>query len=388
MATVTLADMESKLLTLDQVTRKLSETEPLTSTRISNEVPVQFRVATDWVDVAKDADPTDAIGVEMRIDGKTQQMTKESFYQAAANFGLGSAYIKKIPADLTQGLLNYHYGTGMGDNAFSVLSVDDRVSAFARPSLDVYSNLRLLEEVVEGIQSRHGSNTPIFADYKFSNTLQRTDIRLITPALTRDMTGTNMDDVPSNGDDTWLSGIHLSSSTIGKSQTSLESYMFRWWCTNGATTTLDSVGKWDRRIGGDSDAEDVYEWARRSVDEVLGGMESQFDQVQALARLDVTGNTADVLREIFSQYQVPVSQRDAIMRRLLGMENITMYAIMAAITEAANEVGMDDRRRDRLMRIGGALPTRTFDTLKARVWREGHSADPEMANPYEPQLVR
>ena len=39
------------------------------------------------------------------------------------------------------------------------------------------------------------------------------------------------------------------------------------------------------------------------------------------------------------------------------------------------------------MRIGGALPTSTFDTLKAKVWREGHKAKKDERNPYEPVLV-
>jgi len=157
--------------------------------------------------------------------------------------------------------------------------------------------------------------------------------------------------------------------------------MFRWWCTNGATTMLDSVGTWGRRSDGQGD--DVYDWARDSVEEILGGLEYRFDQVQALSQLNVAGNTADVLREIFSQYEVPVSQRDSIMARLLESENLTMYSIMNAITQTANEEGLDDRRADRLMRIGGAIPTETFDTLKAKVWREGHTAEPESPNPYE-----
>lgn len=200
------------------------------------------------------------------------------------------------------------------------------------------------------------------------------------------MVDTNMADVPTRATDNWYAGIHLSNSLVGKTQTSLEAYMFRWWCTNGATSTLDAAGTWSRRVNGQQD--DVYEWARDTVEEVLGGMEYRFDQVQALAQLNVAGNTIDILREIFRNYEVPVSQRDTIQARLLEQEGtLTMYSIMQAITQVANEEDMDDRRRDRLMRIGGAIPTATFDTLKARVWREGHAADPTAPNPYEVRVV-
>ena len=149
---------------------------------------------------------------------------------------------------------------------------------------------------------------------------------------------------------------------------------------------MPGIGTWSRRSNG-QDEGDVYQLARESVNEVLGGMEYLFDQVQALTQLNVSGDTADVLREIFSQYEVPVSQREAIMQRLLSLSTITMYSIMQAITQAANDPALEDRRKDRLMRVGGALPTKTFDTLKAQVWREGHSADPEAPNPYEPVVI-
>lgn len=382
--TITLEDMGSKLISLDTMYRELEKTNPSATIKIDGDSKIGFTFDPDWNQQLSELADTDPVDVTMTIDGTERALTKEAVSQAAANFGLSASYIRKLPYNLTQGLLNYHYGRGFGDGGYNVLAVGDNVSAFTRPSLTPYSNLQLLENVVAGVRERYGEDTPVFADYKYANSLQRTDVRLIVPAQQRIMADTYMDDIPEGGEDTWLSGIHLSNSSIGKTQTTMEAYMFRYWCTNGCTTKLDSVGTWNRRSGGD---EDVYEWARKSVDEVLGGMDGMFDQVQALARLNVNGATGDILREIFSQYEVPVSQREAIMDRLLGMEHLTMYSIMQAITEAANTSGIDDRRRDRLMRIGGALPTTTFDTLKARVWREGHAAGDEAVNPYEPLVV-
>lgn len=381
MATVTLDQMKGKLLSLDQIHTKLQKTEPLSTDDISSESKIKFKLDPDWAMGIDAMGNTDPVGMAMTVNGKERQLTKEAALQAGANFGLPAAYAKKVPASYIERLLNYHYSGGMGDSEYKLLSVGDNIAAFTRPTLVPFSNLQLLERTVQGIQNRHGKNTPIFADYKFSNSLQRTDVRLIVPAQERIMEDTNMHDVPENGSDVWMAGLHLSNSLTGKTQTSLEAYLFRWWCTNGATTTLDNVGTWSRRADGQE--EDVYDWARDSVEEILGGLEFRFDQVQALSQLNVAGNTADVLREIFSQYEVPVSQRDSIMARLLESETLTMYSIMNAITQTANEEGLDDRRADRLMRIGGAIPTETFDTLKAKVWREGHTAEPESPNPYE-----
>ena len=386
MATVTLADMESKLLSMEELTNRLQKTEPLATDRIDNESTIRFSFGQDWAHGLEAISGTETVGATMTINGTERALTKEAALQAGANFGLPAPYMRKIPAAFTERLLNYHYGPGMDSSTFNVLSVADNVAAFTRPTLRPFSNLRLLESLIEGINGIHG-DVPIFADYKMGNSLLQTDVRLITPAIERHIVGGGMDDVPEGGDDTWLAGIHFRNSLVGKVQTSLETYMFRYWCTNGATTTVPGIGgTWSRRSDGQDEGE-MFEWAQGAVDEVLGSFDTLFDQVQALTSLNVNGNTAEVLREIFEQHEVPVSQRESIMRRLLAMENITMYSIMQAITQVANEEDMDDRRRDRLMRIGGALPTKTFDTLKARVWREGHAAEPTSPNPYEP-LVR
>lgn len=381
MTTVTLDQMKDKLLTIEQVTQQLQKTEPLTTDYIGSESKVKFKLQADWAMGLDSLDGTEVVGAAMTINGKERQITKEAMIQAAGNFGLSAAYIKRTPAHLIEGLLNYHYSGGMGDTEFNVLSVADKVSAFTRPTLVPFSNLQLLESAMAGIQKHFGSDAEIMADYKFNNSLLQTDVRLIVPARERTMLDTNMNDVPEGQSDVWMAGLHLSNSLIGKKQTALEAYLFRWWCTNGATTTLEGVNPWSRRSDGQN--EDVYDWARDSVDEILGGLEFAFDQVQALTQLNVAGNTADVLREIFRDYEVPVSQRDSIMARLLESENLTMYSIMQAITQVANEADMEPRRSDRLMRIGGAIPTATFDTLKAQVWREGHMADPDQPNPYE-----
>lgn len=380
MSTVTLKQMEGKLLTLDHVHTRLSATEPLVTTLVSSEQDIRFRLEPDWATGLDASDPTEGVGMFMSVDGTETQVTKEAAVQAAGNFGLSGAYIKKVPAHFIEGLLNYHYGNGMGDHAYNALSVGGKVSAFSRPTTVPFSNLALVESVAEGIHERYGADTPIFADYKMGNTLQQTNVRLIVPGEQRVIEDGGLGDVPANEADSWLRGVHISNSLIGKTQTRLEAYMFRFWCTNGATTSLEGIGSWNRKVNGQQD--DVFEWARTQVDEILGGMEVAFDAVQALTELNVQGNTGEVLREIYAQFEVPVSQREEIGNILLGFPNPTLYTVMNAITSVANGDGLEDRRADRLMRIGGAIPTETFDPLKARVYREGQH-NPAGPNPYE-----
>ena len=380
MATVTLDQMKDKLLSIEQVTKLLEKTEPLSATHISSDNDVKFRLQPDWAHGIDALDKTDLVGVNITIDGTEQQMTKEAALQAGAHFGLTAAYAKKLPASYTEKLLNYHFGSGMGGNEFHVLGVAGAVAAFTKPTLVPFSNLQLLENVVDAIHEREG-DIPIFADYKIVNSLQQTNVRLIMPTDQRVIQNTFMQDVPDTSEDVWLAGIHLRNSLIGKGQTGLEAYLFRWWCTNGATTATEGVEAWNRRANGQND--DVYTWAREQVDEIFNGLDVRFEEVQQLAHLDVGANTSDILRQIFTDYQVPVSQREDIQDSLLGHDDLTMYHVMNAITQAANDMEMPDARRDRLMRIGGAIPNEEFDTVKAQVWREGHSAKPTAVNPYE-----
>src|SRR5512139_764885 len=110
--------------------------------------------------------------------------------------------------------------------------------------------------------------------------------------------------------------------------TSVEGYLFRWWCTNGAIDELSTSGSWSRRSGGQG--EDVYGWARESVDEVLGGLEHTLDKVQALADIPLVGEVGDVLREIFQEYRVPGALRQSVIEYMANTPNLTMYEVMQA----------------------------------------------------------
>ncbi len=77
-----------------------------------------------------------------------------------------------------------------------------------------------------------------------------------------------------------------------------------------------------------------------------------------------------------------MTQRSLITEAMIGVEERTMYSLMNAIIETANEAGLDPDRVDRMMRIGGYVPSATFDNVKARIFAEGQEAGPEAPNKY------
>jgi len=129
--------------------------------------------------------------------------------------------------------------------------------------------------------------------------------------------------------------------------------LFRWWCTNGAIDTAASSGVWNRRQG---QGEDVYDWARMAVDDVLGGLEHSLDAVQNLVDVTLEGEVNETLRDIFQQYRVPAGEREAIIRQLVESDQLTMYAVMQAITQVANRHDMNPLHAEHLMRVGGDIP--------------------------------
>jgi hypothetical protein len=383
--------VKDKLLTLEQVQARLSETEPLSQKQVSGGNKVTFAFDPTWAIGLDQKQGTESVDAVIRIDGTDHQLTKDAALQAGAAFGLPGKHAENLPSHLLEAELNHWFGPGFGEKEFNMLSTgrDQTVAAFTRPTINPFSNTLLVSEVVQGIVERYGTED-VYVDYKFNHSLTRTDVRFIIPEATRLIRDGGLGDVPAGADDVWSGGIHLSNSLIGKSQTKLETYLFRYWCTNGATTLLtnehgQALGTWSRR--GDHDDTDVYEWAASAVDEVLGGLEAQFDQVQALTQLNVAGNVGDIVAEIFDTYNVPVSQRKAVNQVLIEAENLTMYTIMNAITQTANEDGLSADRVDKILRIGGAIPGATFNTLKSQVWREGHLADPDAQNPYEIRTI-
>lgn len=387
MSAITVEQMQEKLIPTDDLVHLLSSTEPLDSRLISNETRVRFRLQPGWETELEAVRPNEQVQAFVKIGTTEYPLTAEGALAATSIIGLPQALVKRSPANLIEPFLNHEWGSNLGDRAYNAIMVDGVVSAFAKPTITPFSNLELLQRALDVIGRRH-PGTRVFADYKVQHSLAGTNLRLILPDIQQDIQGGGLADVPGDAPDRWYGGIHLRNSLIGKGQTSFEPYLFRWWCTNGCTTERTAGMAWSRTGSDGQNLDNLYSWAESAVEEVLGGMEHEFERVQALTSLGVAGNTGDVLREIFDTFDVPVSQRTSVQENVLQSEGpLTMYTIMNSITQVANDPELSPERADRIMRIGGALPSTTMDPLKARVWREGHTADQTAPNPYEVRSI-
>lgn len=379
--TLTLTDMRSNLITYDEVVNRLQKTEPLASEIIDSTSTTVIQLSEDWAEETKTSGMTDHVPATITVNGTEHQFTKEGILQATSLIGLRSAYVLKTPKKYIEEQLNYWFNSGLGEASHKLVVVNGAASAFVKPTIVSFSNLELAQSVLEGIHQYYGKEVEVLADFKFLNTLNRTDVRFIVPSALSVMRDTNMADVPSGSMDVWSSGINMTNSLTGKSKTSVEAYMFRWWSTSGAIRENDDVGTWNRKHGGQQE-DAVYEWATPAVADILGDMDALIASVQSLNKIKLKGATADVLKKVFTDHKVPVTQQNTIQDTLISANEITMYSLMNAVTAQANNPTLAPERVDKLMRIGGSLPEHYFDDTKARIFAQGQAAGPEATNPF------
>jgi hypothetical protein len=340
---VAIEEMLPQLLTLDQVREKLSATEPLSE--ISFEAGgATLRLEEGWG--GDDITPVEYTGAYLQLPGGQEyQLTKQGALEVGAQVGIPRKVQEDTDPDLMAQLVNWRLANRIGNRELKALGMQDRVLAVTRGTVSPFSNLQLLDAMVAGLHKKYGEGD-IYADYKFHHDLEHTGLRLIVPSFQRVISGTAVEG------DTWSTGLDYANSLTGLRQTEITGQLFRWWCTNGCTDTLNAVGGLSRR---GATQEDALAWAAATVEQVLGGLEPMLDHVQGLTTQAVAGDVRSVLEGLFQDYSIPSRDRHRVIESMADDDEMTAYSLMQAVTQAANLDGVPDRDRQRLMRMGGSI---------------------------------
>jgi hypothetical protein len=349
--TITIDDVSDKLLTLDTVREALGSTEPVNAYDFevgANQVAFNL---TDGFNHDLKATQADApLEAFVTISGTELQLTPTSLYDFAGEAFMTKGFVQKYPAEVIADALNFQFSSGLTGKDYKVLGVGNRKAAtITRGALQPYSNLRFLEIALAEIEKKYGAGE-VWADYKFVHNLKQTHLRLIIPEHMRVMQNTGTDN------DTWSAGLQLKNSLNGDEQTEINAYLFRYWCTNGSIDTMNASNSvWSRR-GAVGKGDAVFDWAQDAIDEALEGIESSFDAVQSLTDISIEGSAVEALEGVFNTYKIPGSERTRITRNMVNEDQLTMYSLMQAVTEAANSADVKPHIVDNLMRVGGDLP--------------------------------
>lgn len=356
---VTIEDMRPRLLTLDQARERLSSTEPLAERKFEAQTGVRFLVQDDWDTVAETMMGPDLTDSYARLydGGEDFRLTKDALLEAGAKVGIPRKLQERSPASWLQAGLNHWFSgcsgwEGKEFKAFVAGTSDPQLVAFGSGTISPFSNLGLIDKLAEGLQAAYRVPADeILVDYKFTHSLELTHGRLVVPGHLRNVRGPGTADP----DDQWSTGVQWRNSQLGLRPVSVDGYLFRWWCTNGATDTLVTSGQFNRRVSGHEDG-DVYEWARAAVDNVLGGLEHSLDGVAAATSIPVEQDVNLVLDDLFRQHSIPAKLRQQVIEYMAETGgDLSMYTLMQAVTQVANEPTLSPAAVDKLMRVGGHI---------------------------------
>lgn len=345
---VTVDQMRSQLHPVDWAREQFAASEPLAEHQFPAGSNVQIRLEDGWTDHGMDEKVEGYIRTAPADAGGTEyQLTRKAVLELGAFCGMPREWQQKLPAEVWLGPVTWFFTNGFGDREFKLLTQHgDTVLGACRSTVSPFSNLAMLDATLAGIERAYGQ-AEVLVDYKFHHDLELTSLRLIVPENQRVITGTRV------ADDTWSTGIRFRNSLIGLKAPEMSGYHFRWWCTNGEYDVASTVTGGRRTIKCEADAID---WARDSVDKILGGLEHHLDDVQATTAVPVAGVTSLVLEDLLVRHHVPRRERGRIRDYMADLGgDLTMYDIMGAVTYAANMDGLSDRSRDTLLNAGGHI---------------------------------
>jgi hypothetical protein len=344
---ITVNQMRSSLMTVDEAYETLSQSEPITEypLEVGNSV---FYLDDAWNHGLDAKEGNELVGASVAVGGHEVPMTKDAILQATSLCGLPISYAKRTPAKLIEPQLNYWYGSqGLGNRPAKILVTNQHASAVTRQSINPFSNVRLLDSVLEGIKDSFGDEE-ILVDKKFHHSVAGTYMRLVLPNRNFTISDSGVDN------DEWCMGLNFHNSLIGKTKTSLDGYLFRWWCLNGAIDTKASSGTWTRASSGE-DPGDIYQWAREIVGNIINPLDDSAHLLQEMTSQSIEGDVNQILSDVFEDYKLPARDRKAIIARMVEEDNLTMYALMQAVTEIANDMSISPAEQAKLMHVGGDL---------------------------------
>lgn len=356
---VSIAEMRGQLVELDEVMDAMATAEPVVGLpfAVSDDNAGSLgraRVRFEPVDntsqlVAQGSMPDDSNTI-FEFGGDDYRMTNEGLLHLTSSLGITKKYAAKVDGEMLVDHVNWWLNGNQSGYATALQSLivgGDHVGAVTKETTTPFSNLSLVSGVVERLRAEYGQDSDIAVDYKWSHSLERTNVRLIVcdgPSY-----------APRAGDE-WALGLDYQNSLTGKSgvSTSLGAYLFRWWCTNGMTSTHANLGTWNRRTGG-QDVSEVREWMAEGVSEILLAAVPEFEALEVMANASIEGEVAYALEDVFETYRLPDGVRRAIMDNMVNSDDLTLYGVHAAVTQAANDPDMSEGQRASLLSVGGDL---------------------------------
>lgn len=258
------------------------------------------------------------------------------------HIGFPKPYLRKIPKEqvgkLVMPHLNYWYQNALAGNTLRLLTIEDN-AIMAIPKAN-FKHVKI-SEVVDAAQSVLGKS--IVGYHKVWGTPEAFQFSILTPEQV------------SIGpkDDLYNAGIRIEHSVSGAVATRVSPYVFRQWCSNGATTE-HKMGSWKRR----NEKEDISTWLQRTIIDSRKLFNQEIDNLRGLQNHKLDNNISQVLDSVLSQSHVPAAIAKEVRNTLIddGAKNLLdIYNILSKVDthsslfdEKPNGKGILDRVAARL----------------------------------------
>lgn len=232
-----------------------------------------------------------------------------------ANVGLPRPYMKKIPKDQIQALviphLVYWYCEALAGNTLRLFNIGNNAITVA-PRAD-FEHVRI-SDIINAIEQQLGKD--IGGYHKLST--RDSSFRFSVVAT---------QEVEIAGKDLFNAGIRVEHSLTAQESTRVSAYVFRQWCSNGATTE-DELDSWRRRGN-----EDFRTWIQKSVIEARRAFGKEVDRIKNLLSVRVDDNTSTILNSVLERSSVPLGLQKEVQAMVIDRQPETLYDIYNILTQ-------------------------------------------------------
>jgi len=242
-----------------------------------------------------------------------------------AHIGFPRPYLKKIPVEQVNELvvphLNFWYGKELTGQILRLLTVED-TAIMAIPKAN-FKHVKI-SEILSTVEEVLGKS--ILGYHKVWSRDNEFQFSVLTPETAR------IENKQKN--DIFNAGIRISHSISGEKSTTVSPYLFRQWCSNGATTE-HNLGSWKRRSG----KEDIGPWLQKTIIESRKVFSQEISKLQELCGIKIDKNTSEVLDSILGQSAVPKQLQKAVRNTLIddGAENLMdIYNVLTKVDTHSN----------------------------------------------------
>lgn len=343
---------------LSQLEGTLAVTEPLSAVTFHPDGTddVTFQLPNGWNAELEEKDGTFETPATMNMFGEVYSLTKDAALQATSMIGLPRKYAMRTPGGMMEEHLNYWFSHGRTGQSFKLLHTEGKGLAFTKGAVVPVSNVKVLGRVVELLQERYSvDEDQILVDFKYHHDLRFTQYRLVLTDLIVPVEARGTEDV-------WSYGVDVQNSLTASAPLRLRGYLFNWYNHAGCTSSHSTTGAFSRK--GSPTEDGALTWltdAFHGADDLKHEIES----IPKLTGINVEGEINTALREIFEKYTVPPKVRQDVINLIYKSEDLTMYGVLGAVTEAANKPELTHQEVNRLLEIGGNLPGQATGRCKA-----------------------